>query len=590
MPDIERDDSSESVKTLARREFLRRWARRLVGAGLIALASFGAFRGYRVWQKDHLAKQARAFFAQGDDRSAALVARRMLALDERNSIAWRVMAEIAQRAGRPEALTWFQRLFNLEPKIDNLYALAFAALQFGQIDYAEHLAGTVPANERAAFRAHQLFGAIAVAKKAPANAEMHFAAALRLQPGDLPTQLHLARARLASADASVLAQARRDLARLAGQPLLRLEALRALTGDAVAHHQQPAAERLGKRLISHPAAQFSDRLLHLQACHGTEEAGPALGAVQAKAFSSPPTAAELITWMNRHGLAGDALAWAKTLPPKMSETQPVPLAVAESYSFLQDWVGLRNFVDGKNWDAFESLRLMIASHAARRLPSGQHSAEAETLWRAALKNSQSNPQQIATLAELALGWGYPDQAEEAFWALANSNQNPKAALSNLQRLYQETRNTHGLLRVAKRAYELNPGDLVAANNCASLGLLLSGDASARRLAARLHREHPRHAAFAATYAFALHIEGKTAEGLAILAGLNEEQLRVPAIAAYYFVMLVERGQMERAKPFLSAANKAALLPEEQALLTAATRQLFTHDSNNVTKSVAAAER
>jgi hypothetical protein len=61
------------------------------------------------------------------------------------------------------------------------------------------------------------------------------------------------------------------------------------------------------------------------------------------------------------------------------------------------------------------------------------------------------------------------------------------------------------------------------------------------------------------------------------------------VAAYYFVMLVENGNMERAHLFLSAANKAALLPQEQQLLTAATRKLLQHDSKNVTKSVAAAD-
>jgi hypothetical protein len=42
--------------------------------------------------------------------------------------------------------------------------------------------------------------------------------------------------------------------------------------------------------------------------------------------------------------------------------------------------------------------------------------------------------------------------------------------------------------------------------------------------------------------------------------------------------------MERAHSFLSAANKAQLLPEEQELLTAATRKLLQHDSQTVMKT------
>jgi predicted Zn-dependent protease len=141
--------------------------------------------------------------------------------------------------------------------------------------------------------------------------------------------------------------------------------------------------------------------------------------------------------------------------------------------------------------------------------------------------------------------------------------------------------------VAKRALELNPADLVAANNCASLGLLLNADSSARRLATKLHGENPANAVFSSTYAFALFTEGKTSEALREMETLKEAQLRHPSIAAYYFVMLVENGKMERAHAFLAAANKAQLLPEEQQLLTAATRKLLQHDSQTVMKTAAA---
>jgi predicted Zn-dependent protease len=173
--------------------------------------------------------------------------------------------------------------------------------------------------------------------------------------------------------------------------------------------------------------------------------------------------------------------------------------------------------------------------------------------------------------------------------VANGNENARDALTALQHLYKTKSNSHGLLRVAKRALELNPADLLAANNCASLGLLLNGDSSARRLATKLHAENPNNAAFNTTYAFALFTEGRTTEALRAMETLKDVQLRHPAVAAYYFVMLVENGSMERAHLFLSDANKAQLLPEEQQLLTAATRKLLQHDSKNVMKSVAAAD-
>jgi hypothetical protein len=215
--------------------------------------------------------------------------------------------------------------------------------------------------------------------------------------------------------------------------------------------------------------------------------------------------------------------------------------------------------------------------------------ESQTVWAAALRATKSNPAHLAAIAQLAEGWGYADDAAEAWWLIANGSENAKEALTALQRLYKSKQNSHGLLRVAKRALELNPADLVAANNCASLGLLLSGDSSARRLATKLHRENPDSAIFSTTYAFALFTEGKTNDALKLMETLKDAQLRHPVIAAYYFVMLVENGSMERAHLFLSAANRAQLLPEEQQLLTTATRKLLEHDSRNVAKSVAAAD-
>jgi tetratricopeptide (TPR) repeat protein len=292
--------------------------------------------------------------------------------------------------------------------------------------------------------------------------------------------------------------------------------------------------------------------------------------------------------MNRHELAQPAREWALSLPSKILNAPPVPLAVAEAYSFLQDWNGLNAWVDGKDWGEEEFLRLAVVSHALHRLTAGDRpSMEAQTAWAAALKATQNQPARLAAIAQLAEGWNYAEEAADAWWIIANGNENARDALTALQRLYKAKQNSHGLIRVAKRALELNPADLVAANNYASLGLLITGDDTARRLASKLHRENPANALFSSTYAFALFTEGKTNEALREMETLKEGQLRLPVIAAYYFVMLVENGKMERAHSFLSAANKAQLLPEEQELLTAATRKLLHHDSQNVMKTAAA---
>ena len=80
-------------------------------------------------------------------------------------------------------------------------------------------------------------------------------------------------------------------------------------------------------------------------------------------------------------------------------------------------------------------------------------------------------------------------------------------------------------------------------------------------------------AFAATHAYALHIAGKTDEALELMDRMKDEELSHPAVAAYYVVILVESGKLERARAFLPKAQRAALLPEEQLLLKSATRKL-----------------
>jgi hypothetical protein len=287
-------------------------------------------------------------------------------------------------------------------------------------------------------------------------------------------------------------------------------------------------------------------------------------------------------------MAEAARAWALGLPKDILNAAPVPLAVAEAYSFLQDWNGLQGWAERKDWGDQEFFRFAVLSHALHHLaPGDRASMESQTAWSAALKATGNRPERLAAIAQLAEGWDYAEEAADAWWLIANGNTNAKEALTALQRLYKAKQNTHGLLRVAKRALELNPADLVAANNCANLALLLTGDSAARRLATKLHAENPTNAAFSSTYAFALFTEGRMSDALREMDSLKEAQLRHPNVAAYYFVILVENGKMERAHSFLSAANKAQLLPEEQQLLTAAIRKLLQHDSQNVMKTAAA---
>ena len=583
------NDCFGNIRALQRREFYKRWARRLVVCALVAIAGFGSYCGYGVLRKRHLSRQAQEFFARKDYQSAVLVARHVLQLDPKNIEACRIMAETADLAGKRETISWREQMVALEPEIAmHRIALADAALRFREFDLAHKtLEGVSPAG-RATVQYHQLAGTLAIAEKKSAVAEAEFAAALELDPANAQLALNVATIRITSSEPATREKARAELARLAEQPALRLDALRALTSDALSHKSSAAAEKWSVQLRSEKGATFADLLLYVEANSKGAGGQSALHDAETNATRSPATAAALITWMNRHEMADPARAWALGLPADILNAAPVPLAVAETYSFLQDWDGLQRWVEGKDWGDYEFLRLAVLSHALHHLtPGDRASMESQTAWAAALKATSNRPERLAAIAQLAEGWDYAEEAADAWWLIANGNTNAKDALTALQRLYKAKQNSHGLLRVAKRALELNPADLVAANNCASLGLLLTGDSSARRLATKLHAENPTNAALSSTYAFALFTEGKTSDALREMETLKEAQLHHPTVAAYYFVILVENGKMERAHSFLSAANKAQLLPEEQQLLTTAIRKLLQHDSQNVMKTAAA---
>jgi Flp pilus assembly protein TadD len=113
-----------------------------------------------------------------------------------------------------------------------------------------------------------------------------------------------------------------------------------------------------------------------------------------------------------------------------------------------------------------------------------------------------------------------------------------------------------LFRIAKRALELNPNDLVTANNCASFGLLSSGQhfaatrgEIARRASGgtRLRRDLCLRAACGRQKGRSIADNGDTA---------RRRAAAPPRIAAYYVVLLVENGNFERAHAIISQTRNA----------------------------------
>ena len=284
-----------------------------------------------TFRKQNLEKQTQAFVARGELQSGVLVARRLLALDENNLVANRAMAEMAEQVGRPEALTWRQKLAHLAPQ-DTAYQLALArtALRFGHFEVGRSALHQLPAAARDTVEFYQVAGAEALALRQFPRAESHFAAALKLAPDNASIAFNLAALRLASGDPQVAETARVSIRQLAQNPSVRREALRAIIADAITRNDRVTARECAEQLMQLDGAPFSDALLCFEAFHGTDAAASTLAQLQERAATSPTSAAELIAWHNRHGEALVALEWSARLPREVAEAHPVPLAIAES--------------------------------------------------------------------------------------------------------------------------------------------------------------------------------------------------------------------------------------------------------------------
>src|SRR4051812_21940486 len=185
--------------------------RRLAVCALAAVLGLGGYCGYGTWRKRHLSRQAQNFFAQRDYPSAALVARHVLQLDPRNAAACRIMAEIAELAGKRETLSWREQVVALEPAVAaNKIALASSALRFGQFDLARKTLDSIDAAARRNVKYHQLAGTLAIAEKKSAEAENEFGAALELEPANGQLALNFATVRLTSTDPATKEKARAE--------------------------------------------------------------------------------------------------------------------------------------------------------------------------------------------------------------------------------------------------------------------------------------------------------------------------------------------------------------------------------------------
>jgi hypothetical protein len=543
----------------------------LIGFILFVFLCWGGCRFYGVVESRHLTRRGAAYLSGGNLRAAALTGGRALQLDATNVGALKVLAQVAELSNDRSALDWRRKASELDPhSIENTLALATCALQFNDVATAEKALHRVDENGRNMAAYHAAAARLAEAKKEGAEAENHWARAVELAPENKSYQLQSALALLRMGNPAKRDAALAILEQLRHDEKQRVFATRALIVDGAAHRADDnKLTTLASELQSYPEAVFGDRILYLEVLlqlHDPKFTGY-LTSLEKDAASKPADLASLFSWMAANGLSLLAIDFAHTLPNEVMSKWPVPLAMADTYVKLGDWVGLEAQVKNSNWGRFDFLR---RGYLALALRKQDKRAAAEHEWASAQKEASSQAQYLSMLAQAASDWHWQGETFELLWLLTKHPEKQLEALQELYRRYADAGDTPGLYRVLVRLAEIEPDDVRVRNNLAQVSLLLNADVErARKLAAELYRKEGSNAAYASTYAFALYTKGDSNGALKVMNGLGDGRLQEPSLAAYYGVILAATGDKAKAREYLKLGAAAKLLPEEKELVAKA---------------------
>jgi len=511
---------------------------------------------------------AEAFFKSGDLRSAIVSCEQLIQQNPQYISAYWLIIAICEQANSPQAITWASKLAELSANDPNaLIQLAVVALKFDETEVAQEALDRLPSAAKDTAIALSLQGTLETLGGRLTKAGGLFDRAAQLEPSNLSHRLNLLKIRLQFRDSAKADPAREELELLAKDSSVKADALRALLQDARAHGQSERALSIARQLTSAPDAPLSDQLLLLQelSVSATSEFSATLAEFRRKiqASGNSGSISRLMSWQNAHSLYQTTLDWKQELPANLGDSFPIQLAESEALVGLKNWIPLRSKIATEDWGWMNYLRLAIYARVERELGS----SEFRERWESALVATSGEWNAVLRLANTAEQWGWKEQAIQAFWIIARQSQGQRIALKRLYQIYAGERNTLDLYKVAKRILEVDPRDLIAVNNVASLGLLLDQDRDqAVKLAEDVHAKAPSIPAFNATYAFALLRNRQPKKALQILEGLSAHATSDPSIGLYYGLALAANGQGDLAKPYLQTALRSDhLFPEEESL-------------------------
>jgi len=528
---------------------------------------------YHHYKERHSLKQAQAFFAHGDYRNALLSASLALALNPSNAPACHIMADLADLSQSPAGLDWHRRLVELQPTTENKLALAAAGLHYQNAPFplTEQILGDLAPTATNLVAFQNVSVEMAFKMNDLTAAQVHLEAASRLEPTNQLFRLNLAILRLTSTNADLAALARFQMEQFSSDTNLVAVALRSLVTDRLARNDLPGAESYATQLLATAQVKLSDRLQYLGILQKlrSPELAAQLKYTQSLAGTNGLAAAQVVSWMTANDRRPEAYQWLTNLPPGLQSQWPVRLAYVNYYYTEQDWTGLRRYTSGSNWGETDFLRAAFLSQAWSRLGDG---LVADSIWQTAVGEAGGRFSALTDLLDLSRRWQMNESAiDDLLWRIVQNFPRERWAQQDLERRYFAAGNTAKLKQLYTRELAFSPEDISLKNNLAATMLLLKDNLpQAYQLANDAYAQRPEDPVVVSTYAYSLHLQGWTQDGVAALEKLKPESLEQPSVALYYGVLLSALHDTNRAAPFLAMAQaKGQLLPEEIQLLTAA---------------------
>ena len=535
----------------------------------IIFFSYGS-KLYTGWREARLLRRATAMLEKNDFKAANQAARQVLELHRDSLPAFYVLAEASEKQNLEETVSWRAQIARLLPdNIDSQLNLASAALRFGQIDLARKTLQHIMPSARDQATYHVVAGWLARAEGNFAEQEEQFAAAVKKEPTNDLYQFNLAVLQIRSADAERSVKAHQNLERLSQLQPFRTGALRALLNDAVDRNDLEAADRLAQDLQMAQQVTFGDYLLCLNFYRKLDEKkfNALLEKVKPVAARDPSDIALLMDWMNNNGLASEVLKWMDKLPATLTAKPPAAIAIAEAFADVRNWSRLKRWTRSGSWGDVEYLRLSYQAFGARQSRQSSADAEFESLWRAAERAANEQPDREVKLARLATKWNLAIEAEQLWSRLSRNPPTRREALDALHKFYRARSDLKKLYDVLQRLHESSPNELAITANLARLGLNIDQNTQQAQVLAKEAYDHsPGDVNCAVTYAFSLYVVGRTTEGLEVIKKLPNEPLHDPHAAVYVAVLLLDENQADAAKEYIQAAKRGPIYAEEKRLL------------------------